>query len=176
MRAYLAGLAVAVVFWAIARLMGSYFELVDFKSSTTQQSAVNDARIAITERLLTNEQSKIESELNAAVERIDTEYGIALSHGVHQSTASSHVQVPTDTRAPQSAPADAQGKSPAGSKRVPEVQLENRLSRCQARVLYEAREYDILATHYNALLRLYEQARQVTSPDKGRKAPHETGH
>ena len=37
--------------------------------------------------------------------------------------------------------------------------ISRKLLKCEARLLYEAKEYDILATHYRVLLQTYEQAR-----------------
>ena len=56
----------------------------------------------------------------------------------------------------------AQSRSPDASARATQVALE-RLRRCEQRVLYEAKEYDLLAVHYNALLAIYEKAREVNN-------------
>lgn len=56
----------------------------------------------------------------------------------------------------------AQSRSLDASTRATQVALE-RLRRCEQRVLYEAKEYDLLAVHYNALLAIYEKAREVNN-------------
>ena len=56
----------------------------------------------------------------------------------------------------------APSRSPDASARATQVALE-RLRRCEQRVLYEAKEYDLLAVHYNALLAIYEKAREVNN-------------
>lgn len=56
----------------------------------------------------------------------------------------------------------AQSRSLDASARATQVALE-RLRRCEQRVLYEAKEYDLLAVHYNALLAIYEKAREVNN-------------
>lgn len=56
----------------------------------------------------------------------------------------------------------AQSRSPDASARATQNALE-RLRRCEQRVLYEAKEYDLLAVHYNALLAIYEKAREVNN-------------
>ena len=40
------------------------------------------------------------------------------------------------------------------------VRLERKLSTCETRLLYEAREYDALATHYQTLLSIYNSTRE----------------
>lgn len=56
----------------------------------------------------------------------------------------------------------AQSRSLDASARATQVALE-RLRRCEQRALYEAKEYDLLAVHYNALLAIYEKAREVNN-------------
>lgn len=58
--------------------------------------------------------------------------------------------------------AAASSRSSDASARAAQVTLE-RLRRCEQRVLYEAKEYDLLAVHYNALLAIYEKAREVNN-------------
>lgn len=55
-----------------------------------------------------------------------------------------------------------QSRSPDASARAAKDAME-RLRRCEQRVLYEAKEYDLLAVHYNALLAIYEKAREVNN-------------
>ena len=40
------------------------------------------------------------------------------------------------------------------------AKLEQRLTSCESRLLYEAREFDALATHYQTLLSIYNHARE----------------
>ena len=71
-----------------------------------------------------------------------------------RSASASGEQVPTTSNA---TAAVKQTSSSQSSKASGE--LSKKLLRCEARLLYEAKEFDILATHYNVLLSTYEQAR-----------------
>lgn len=59
----------------------------------------------------------------------------------------------------------AQCRPPKASSGV-SAKLLKRLNKCEQRLLYEAKEYDLLAAHYNALLSLYQKAREVNNGEK----------
>lgn len=84
----------------------------------------------------------------------------ALTDAGLQCTAStnaiSSTSLPPDTCSAPSLAAAAQNRPPATGASL----CQNALNRCKARVLYEAKEYDILAVHYNALLKLYTTAQE----------------
>lgn len=84
---------------------------------------------------------------------------------LHHSTAdSSGVTSVRGVATPTNRAGNAQtGQPPAKSSRLATDALSaKRLEQCKRELLYEAKEYDILATQYNALLRFYNNARKET--------------
>ena len=55
------------------------------------------------------------------------------------------------------------------------ARLSKQLRACEARLIYEAKEYDILATHYNALLAIYKRAQEVSNGN-GKEDGDRKGH
>lgn len=71
--------------------------------------------------------------------------------------------LPNPAAAPSSAQDGAAAQSPRASCELYQNQstkLERRLASCEARLLYEAREFDALATHYQTLLSIYDNVKE----------------
>ena len=143
----------ASALWFAYALFDYINELHDFKQSVIEQSKALEAKANIQSKEL--ESSLIQAQTNAqhSISDINRNYNDLLNERVHSAAASGE-QVPTASSA---TTAVKQASSSKPSKASGE--LSKKLLRCEARLLYEAKEFDILATHYNVLLNTYEQAR-----------------
>ena len=83
------------------------------------------------------------------------------------SNSSSSAVLSTDTNTASSLATPPQSRPPATSSSL----CPNALNRCKARVLFEAKEYDILAVHYNALLNLYTTAQESVNDKRKEERP-----
>lgn len=179
-------LASAFLFWE-NRSLEHELNSISQQSQQAQIEALRRAREQ--EAMLQSEFGRIEAVLSAQMDALNTEYTQAqavvqqsarshmgpsyglISSGdcgfssyclpkpVRDSNASGERSTPT-TSTP--AVRAARAQSPQASKGASITTLRH-LKRCQERLLYEAKEYDALAVHYNALLAIYEKATEINN-------------
>lgn len=139
--------------WFVYSLFNYVNELHDFKQSVLEQSKALEAKANIQSKEL--ESSLIQAQTNAqhSISDINRNYNELLNERVRSASASGE-QMPATSSATAAAKQTSSSKSSKASG-----ELSKKLLRCEARLLYEAKEFDILATHYNVLLNTYEQAR-----------------
>lgn len=149
--------------WFVYSLFNYVNELHDFKQSVIEQSKALEAKANIQSKEL--ESSLIQAQINAqhSISDINRNYNELLNERVRSATASGE-QVSATSSA---SAAVKQASSSKSSKASGE--LSKKLLRCEARLLYEAREFDILATHYNVLLNTYEQARLLNGTKESKQ-------
>lgn len=155
-------LAVSALWFAYA-LFDYINELHDFKQSVIEQSKALEAKANIQSKEL--ESSLIQAQTNAqhSISDINRNYNDLLNERMH-STAASGEQVPTTSSATAAVKQTSSSKSFKASG-----ELSKKLLKCEARLLYEAKEFDILATHYNVLLNTYEQARLLNGTKESKQ-------
>lgn len=152
-----------VALYAIYALVSYVSELQEFKQSIIEQTQALQVQAERQSNELKHSLSQAQisavhdiGELNRRFDRLVNErvrIGSASGEQVRTvATASASVE-----QASTSKPSRASGE------------LSQKLLRCEARLLYEAKEYDILATHYNVLLQTYEQARLLNGTKESKQ-------
>lgn len=135
----------------------AYFQsLKDFKNEVLAQSREYSKQTEAKENelknaLLSANQTALHESDNINNRFNDLLRGLERLHGGSSSSAQ---QVPTASPVRTGA-GDTTTAQPLRASGA----IHQKLLKCEARLLYEAKEYDILATHYNELLKIYEQAR-----------------
>lgn len=149
--------------WFVYSLFNYVNELHDFKQSVLEQSKALEAKANIQSKEL--ESSLIQAQTNAqhSISDINRNYNELLNERVRSASASGE-QMPTASSATAAAKQTSSSKSSKASG-----ELSKKLLRCEARLLYEAKEFDILATHYNVLLNTYEQARLLNGTKENKQ-------
>ena len=149
--------------WFVYSLFNYVNELHDFKQSVIEQSKALEAKANIQSKEL--ESSLIQAQTNAqhSISDINRNYNELLNERVRSASASGE-QMPTASSATAAAKQTSSSKSSKASG-----ELSKKLLRCEARLLYEAKEFDILATHYNVLLNTYEQARLLNGTKESKQ-------
>ena len=127
-----------------------------FKAQIIEQSAAVDALVKVQESALNETVQAVDSAVQSQTVTIDTMYRQYLDDviSLHNSAAGNSQQMPSAASAAGATGQTTPGKSPGKDSR-----LSQKLLKCESKLLYEAREYDILATHYNALLKIYEYSK-----------------
>ncbi len=149
-----AGVLVLKVVWS---LVSMYTELRDFKDDMLAQQAQLVDLVRKQERQLNDVVIQETSKSTEASDAISRDYAaIVTKHGLLNYSNSSNEHMPAAANTAQSA-----RPSKAGQSSKPSQADAERLRQCRSRLVYEAKEYDILATHYNALLSIYKQAQGV---------------
>ena len=149
--------------WFVYSLFNYVNELHDFKQSVLEQSKALEAKANIQSKEL--ESSLIQAQTNAqhSISDINRNYNELLNERVRSASASGE-QMPATSSATAAAKQTSSSKSSKASG-----ELSKKLLRCEARLLYEAKEFDILATHYNVLLNTYEQARLLNGTKESKQ-------
>ncbi|MCK0514102.1 hypothetical protein MXE38_04380 [Anaerobiospirillum sp. NML120448] len=149
--------------WFVYSLFNYVNELHDFKQSVIEQSKALEAKANIQSKEL--ESSLIQAQTNAqhSISDINRNYNELLNERV-RSAAASGEQMPAASSATTAVKQTSSSKSSKASG-----ELSKKLLRCEARLLYEAKEFDILATHYNVLLNTYEQARLLNGTKESKQ-------
>lgn len=149
--------------WFVYSLFNYVNELHDFKQSVIEQSKALEAKANIQSKEL--ESSLIQAQTNAqhSISDINRNYNELLNERVRSASASGE-QMPATSSATAAAKQTSSSKSSKASG-----ELSKKLLRCEARLLYEAKEFDILATHYNVLLNTYEQARLLNGTKESKQ-------
>lgn len=149
--------------WFVYSLFNYVNELHDFKQSVLEQSKALEAKANIQSKEL--KSSLIQAQTNAqhSISDINRNYNELLNERVRSASASGE-QMPATSSATAAAKQTSSSKSSKASG-----ELSKKLLRCEARLLYEAKEFDILATHYNVLLNTYEQARLLNGTKESKQ-------
>ncbi len=149
-----AGLMSLRLIWA---LVSVYTELRAFKDDMLAQQALVLETVRKQEQQLND---VVMQETSSSIEQADAINSAYLAlineHGMLDHSDSGNQQVPAASNTAQS----TRPKTPAKSPNTSQTDAI-KLRQCQSRLLYEAKEYDILATHYNALLSIYKHAQGV---------------
>lgn len=153
----------ASALWFAYALFDYINELHDFKQSVIEQSKALEAKANIQSKEL--ESSLIQAQTNAqhSISDINRNYNDLLNERVRIGSASGE-QVRTVATASASVEQASTSKPSRASG-----ELSQKLLKCEARLLYEAKEFDILATHYNVLLNTYEQARLLNGTKESKQ-------
>ena len=152
-----------VALWFVYSLFNYVNELHDFKQSVIEQSKALEAKANIQSKEL--ESSLIQAQTNAqhSISDINRNYNELLNERVRSASASGE-QVPATSSTSAAVKQTSSSKSSRASG-----ELSKKLLKCEARLLYEAKEFDILATHYNVLLNAYEQARLLNGTKESKQ-------
>lgn len=151
---YFVSCGLAILF--ICHLYKHYQDLAQFKSQIIEQSQKHLEQSAAKEDEIKNTILQAHKRALIASDNINNHFNALLSERerVHGITPNSAKQVPSITTTTPRVSTAQNDKSLKASR-----ELSKKLLKCESRLLYEAKEYDILATHYNELLKIYEQAR-----------------
>lgn len=155
-------LAISVLWFAYA-LFDYINELYDFKQSVIEQSKALEAKANIQSKELKSSLIQAQTNAQRSISDINRNYNELLNERM-RSAAASGEQVPTTSSATTAVKQTSSSKSSKASG-----ELSKKLLRCEARLLYEAKEFDILATHYNVLLNAYEQARLLNGTKESKQ-------
>lgn len=134
-----------------------YTELRSFKDDMLAQQAELVEMVRKQEQQLHDVVIQETTKGVEAVDAINSDYASELAkHGLLNYSNSSNEHMPAASAAAQSVRPNPTAKSSKSSQADAE-----QLRQCRSRLLYEAKEYDILATHYNSLLAIYKHAQGV---------------
>lgn len=127
------------------------------------QNQVLSERISLQEAALNSAAAQTAQTAVAQAGEIDALYNSAVAEleRLHNSSSSAQKQVPGNTAGASRTQQASSGRSPEQDKA-----MAQKLLKCEHRLLYEAREHDILATHYNALLSIYNNTRKTLNDNR----------
>lgn len=148
----------------------AYIELRTFKDDVLEQQALVQRQIRKQEQALHETVLQVQEQTSTNVNSIDRAYAELLNERGLFKSDSSNGRV-HETAAVTSRPGQTENTKPLAAS----ARLSKQLRACEARLIYEAKEYDILATHYNALLAIYKRAQEVSNGD-GKEDGDRKGH
>ena len=167
-----AGLAF-VVCSGIWSIYATYMDLRGFKDQILDQQSKVLESVMRQEKDLSNAVTSISDQLYDQASAIDDNYNALLAkrQRLHNSTANSNANVPSIAYSTKDTSNAAQAKSFAVNRSV-----SSKLRQCEERLIYEAKEYDNLASQYNALLNIYKHAQGVLNGNKENNGGKEKHH
>ena len=148
-------------------IAGSWLDIRDFKVHMEAQNQALSERVLIQEEALNEALRNSAADAAEQIAQIDAVYVDAVNgiNRLHDAAAANFAEPVPAVAAVATGPAEEKThKAPAGNKR-----MAAKLLKCEAKTLYLARELDIMATHYNTLLSVYNEARRTS--EYGRKNP-----
>lgn len=148
----------------------AYIELRAFKDDVLKQQALVQKQIRKQEQALHETVLQVQEQTSTDVSSIDRAYTELLNErGLFESDSS-------NGRVHETAAATGRSGQTENTKPLAtSARLSKQLRACEARLIYEAKEYDILATHYNALLAIYKRAQEVSNGN-GKEDGDRKGH
>lgn len=147
--------AASFAFWGWSKSL----ELKELRAAALEEQSKAVIEAFKTESELQHQAAQIQSETHDqvfAIEFAAADYLSKLNSLQYNSTPDSP-QVPFLATTSAGAQSDQSSESFGASLRVCKTNLEQ----AKRRILYEAKEYDILAAHYNALLKLYSTSKET---------------
>ncbi len=152
-----AGILALNLIWSVISV---YTDLRTFKDEVLAQQAQLSQLVRKQERLINATVLQATEQSAVALDSINADYTALLDE--RKRMYDDHA---ADKPGVSSASAASNGASDttAGRPSQANTRLFERIKRCEARLIYEAKEYDILATHYNALLSIYQKAYEVSN-------------